>query len=435
MMANPKTEPHLDADQLNAFAEGALSASERAICLQHLAECAHCREIAFLAGASLPSEEPALATARGIRIFWWPIFSLGAAALAAAVMAVLFLHHTHQNVPPQTVLMARNPSSPASPPAAPLAETTQPAANQPETNQTALNESRKKPAPKPSPALKPPPASPAAMDNAAFGGLKAADSAVASAAPAASVPQELAGSNKSTLGFSAGAGAAAASPPQAQSAARASQSAPQAQAGTMQTYKALLRSPAGSAQVAGTITDSSGAAIAHAKVTLDQTSGATHRETLTDNSGHFSIASLQPGKYQLEISSPGFISQIREVDLDPTQLAQLDSKLAVGSVSETVAVQAGVAAMDTESASVPSTLPGKEPLQTTVTSGKRTLALDTTGKLFLSKKAGKQWKAAHGPWKTSPITSLSLTPDQQFKVTAAEGSWLSPDGEHWHPAT
>ena len=90
--------------------------------------------------------------------------------------------------------------------------------------------------------------------------------------------------------------------------------------------------------------------------------------------------------------------------------------------------------LDTESASVQSTLPDKEPLQTSVTSGTRTLALGNSGKLFLSKKAGKHWKSVHGPWKNSAVAAISLTPDQIFRVTTAQGSWLSADGEHWHPA-
>jgi hypothetical protein len=223
-----------------------------------------------------------------------------------------------------------------------------------------------------------------------------------------------------------------AQPPQAQ----AHGTAKAAPAYTLRTYDTAsgLRTTNGSAQISGVVTDGSGATIPHAKVTLDQTAGTVHRETLTDGTGRFTISSLEPGKYRLEISSPGFTAQIREIDLGTSQLARVDSQLAVGAASETVTVQAGASVLNTESASVQSLLPGQEPLQTSVSSGPRTLALDTTGKLFLSKKAGKRWKTVHGPWKKSAVTSLSLTPDQLFKVTTAAGSWLSGDGEHWQPA-
>lgn len=198
--------------------------------------------------------------------------------------------------------------------------------------------------------------------------------------------------------------------------------------------EANLRSPDGAAQIAGTITDSSGAALAHAKVTLDQTAGTAHRETLTDVGGRFTLGSLPPGKYRLEVSSPGFMTQVREVELGTSQLARIDSQLAVGSAAETVTVEAAVPALNTESASVQTILPGDQPLQTSVSIGTRTVALDTAGKLFLSKKAGKHWKLIHGPWKKSAVTSLSLTPNQQFKLTTSQGSWISGDGEHWQLA-
>ena len=102
MTTRPQPESHLDADQLNAFAEGALSASERDLCLRHLAECRHCREIAFVAGASSPSEDPAPAPLHGFPrsswSAWWPGLSLGAATLAAVVIAVVLLRHTHHTL-------------------------------------------------------------------------------------------------------------------------------------------------------------------------------------------------------------------------------------------------------------------------------------------------------------------------------------------------
>jgi hypothetical protein len=231
-----------------------------------------------------------------------------------------------------------------------------------------------------------------------------------------------------------GAANAAAAPPLAQPSqtGKAAKAAPSV---TLRAYGAsAVRTPDGSAQISGTIADSSGAAIPHAKVTLDQTLGTAHRETFTDATGRFTIGSLQPGKDRLEISSPGFIVQAREVDLGTSQLARVDSQLSAGAASETVEVQAASPALKTESSSVQSLWPDKKAPQTSVSSGARTLVLDTSGKLFLNKRTGKRWKAVHGPWKKSTVTDLSLTTDQQFRATTAQGSWLSTDGEHWHPA-
>lgn len=426
MTTRQQPDSHLDADQLNAFAEGVLSAPERALCLQHLAECARCRDIAFLAGASVPSEEPARAPVRRFPFAWWPALSIGAATLAAVVIAVMLLHHAHQNIPAAPIQIAiQSPTHPAPPPM-----TEAPANSAPPA------ESKTHSVPKPSPAQKfPPKPEPLISDNRQVNNAIALDSAEALKPTAGT--QQLGGITKSQQGISNASTMAPAQPSQSQIHGSA-QAAP---AFTLRTYDGAvngavpLRAPDGSAQIAGTITDTSGAAVAHARVMLDLTSGTTHRETMTDGGGRFAISSLQPGKYQLQISSPGFTTQVREVELGTSQLARVDSKLAVGAVSETVTVQAAAPMLNTESASVQSELPNKAPLQTSVNSGSRTLALDSSGKLFLSKKAGKHWKAVHGPWKKSAVTNLSLTSDQQFKVTTAEGSWLSGDGEHWQPAS
>ena len=420
MTTRPQPEPHLDADQLTAFAEGALSTSERALCLQHLAECAHCREIAFLASAVPATGQTTPAPVRSFWRFWWPALSLGAATIATVVIAVLFVRHPHQKAPAANVQIATG---------APTIPTASPSTAAP-MNQSFPREKTRL-VPKPSPGrktvTKPKPEIP---DSHYANNATASDSATASVQAGAAVQQQLASAGRAVQT----APSAAPSPlgqmaqPQLHSALKAGA------ASAAPLYDKLeRRTPDGSAQISGTITDSSGATIPHAKVSLDQTSGPAHRETLTDAAGRFAINSLQPGKYRLEISSPGFLAQVREVEIGASQLARVDSQLTVGATSETVAVQAAAPALTTESLSEQSVLPDKQPPQSAVSSGGQTLALDAAGKLFLS-KAGKRWKAVHGPWKKSAVIDLSVTPDRSFKVSTSQGSWLSADGEHWHPA-
>jgi hypothetical protein len=418
MTIRPQPEPHLDADQLTAFAEGALTASERTLCLQHLAECAHCREVAFLAGASMPSEQPAPAPAHQFPFTWWSVLSLGAATIAAVAITAVLLHHTHQSTPAAAVQIATDSLTSSSPPAMTAAP----------MDHAVPAEPRAYSSPKPSPAQRAPRPEASDQHSQQVNGALALDSTAALTQPGALPPSTP--SSKASQGISI-----ASAGPLAQSQARGTEAGHAASDLALRSYGAAPRplAPDGSAEISGTITDSSGATIPHAKVTLDQAAGNFHRETLTDGAGRFTIGSLQPGKYRLEISSPGFMAQVRDVELGTTQLARVDSKLTVSSVSETVAVQSGAAVMNTESAAIGSTLPDKESPQSSVSSGARTLAIDSAGKLFLSKKAGKHWKAVRGPWKKSTVTNLSLTPDQNFKVTTVQGSWLSGDGEHWHP--
>ncbi len=101
---------HPDADLLTAFAEQALSATEREGVLEHLARCGDCRELIALALPALDTaatpaeaegERPATLPRRGPS-FAWP--SLRWAALAAGVVvaaAVLLMHPGKLNQPTQ----------------------------------------------------------------------------------------------------------------------------------------------------------------------------------------------------------------------------------------------------------------------------------------------------------------------------------------------
>jgi hypothetical protein len=113
---------HLDAEILNAFAEGALPAHKREQALAHLAVCADCREIVFLAQPIAPVEAPA----ESIWKHWFrsaPVFGIGigAAALACALIFALTLW-THRvaapTAPPQTAI-AHLPTPPLPPEEAP----------------------------------------------------------------------------------------------------------------------------------------------------------------------------------------------------------------------------------------------------------------------------------------------------------------------------
>ncbi len=73
---------HLDAEILNAFAEGALPAYEREQALAHLAVCADCREIVFLAEQAQPV--PAADTQAESTLAALATFRAACSALASA---------------------------------------------------------------------------------------------------------------------------------------------------------------------------------------------------------------------------------------------------------------------------------------------------------------------------------------------------------------
>ena len=91
----------------------------------------------------------------------------------------------------------------------------------------------------------------------------------------------------------------------------------------------------------GEVTDPAGASIPSASVVVTNSLTQASRTTKTDRTGHYLVDSLDPGTYTLEAEAPGFNPQQVSVALNPAQQSEKDLTLAVGSLSQSVAVQAG----------------------------------------------------------------------------------------------
>jgi Carboxypeptidase regulatory-like domain/Putative zinc-finger len=92
--------------------------------------------------------------------------------------------------------------------------------------------------------------------------------------------------------------------------------------------------------IRGDVTDLSGASIPNVSVSVTNSQTQVSRTTRTDGSGHYAVDDLDPGTYALEAEAPGFVSQqLSGVALPPAQQSQMNLRLAVGSVSQTVEVQ------------------------------------------------------------------------------------------------
>jgi hypothetical protein len=209
-------------------------------------------------------------------------------------------------------------------------------------------------------------------------------------------------------------------------------------------------------QLNGRVIDASGAVISGATVTLRDAAGAT-RQATTANDGAFDLSAVPPGHYELVISAPGFETSRLAVDLQPRDLAMLDSALRVGTSTETVTVEAEAPSLKTSTAEVSAVvpnLPSHLPPANTVTSGKRTLSLDSAGTLFFSRNGGRSWKKIKPSWSGRVIDiglessaaqeadvpakkskrSASTAPPAVFQITTESGAhWISPDGSRWLP--
>ena len=109
----------------------------------------------------------------------------------------------------------------------------------------------------------------------------------------------------------------------------------------------------GRATITGNVTDQSGAAIQGAKIAVRDPATGFLRETVTNESGLYSIPGLRPATYDIAAESTGFRRHSQTgftVEVD--QIARLDIQLQVGDVLQEVKVTSAAQLLHTESATV-----------------------------------------------------------------------------------
>ena len=107
------------------------------------------------------------------------------------------------------------------------------------------------------------------------------------------------------------------------------------------------------AQLSGTVRDESGAVLPGVTVTVTQTDTGAVRAVVTDGSGSYVIPNLPTGPYRLEVSLAGFRTYAQTgIVLQVAAAPVINTVLAVGSVEETVAVEAAAPLVDVRSAGI-----------------------------------------------------------------------------------
>jgi hypothetical protein len=116
------------------------------------------------------------------------------------------------------------------------------------------------------------------------------------------------------------------------------------------------------ASITGTVTDSSGAAVANAEVTVSAPDKGINRVTKTNDSGEYLVAGLPSGPVNVAVSAPGFKkTETQAVVLRVGQKARNDVALQVGASSTEVTVEGtNIAQVETQSSDLSGTVSGKQ---------------------------------------------------------------------------
>jgi hypothetical protein len=111
------------------------------------------------------------------------------------------------------------------------------------------------------------------------------------------------------------------------------------------------------ADILGTVTDASGAVVPNATVTLKSLATNQSRVVTTDASGNYTFTLLQPGHYSITVSTNGFKSStVSDLGVEAGDRARSDVKLELGNVAETVNVEAQTPLLQSENATVSTTV-------------------------------------------------------------------------------
>ena len=109
------------------------------------------------------------------------------------------------------------------------------------------------------------------------------------------------------------------------------------------------------AQVSGTVTDQSGAALPHAQVIITETDKGAVHTTTTDAKGNYVLPDLPVGPYRLEVTAPGFKDYLQNnIVLVVNNNIQINVPMQVGAITEKVEVTGTVNLVETKETSVAS---------------------------------------------------------------------------------
>src|SRR5713226_2122709 len=107
------------------------------------------------------------------------------------------------------------------------------------------------------------------------------------------------------------------------------------------------------AAVTGLVTDPNGRSVPGVTVLITNLSTNLVSRTVTNDQGIYRVPSLQPGIYRMTLDKDGFKSIVKSgVELHVQDVASINFELQIGSVNETVTVEAGGLVINTTDATV-----------------------------------------------------------------------------------
>src|SRR3712207_548527 len=115
-----------------------------------------------------------------------------------------------------------------------------------------------------------------------------------------------------------------------------------------------------SARLTGVVTDPGGAALPGATLTITDLETNRVLNITADEDGEYSVTSLTPGRYRIEVTQQGFKKTQQDVTLEIAQVAAINFALEPGGVTEVVVVEAGAPLVETASSAIGEVVTGRQ---------------------------------------------------------------------------
>lgn len=114
------------------------------------------------------------------------------------------------------------------------------------------------------------------------------------------------------------------------------------------------------ARLSGTITDSAGAVVSGAAITVTNVGTQRVSTATSDPSGEYVLAALPPAEYVVEVKATGFKTVKQSITLQVQQIAALNLTLEIGQVTENVTVTSDIPLVESASSNISDVVTGRQ---------------------------------------------------------------------------
>lgn len=169
----------------------------------------------------------------------------------------------------------------------------------------------------------------------------------------------------------------------------------------------------GTASIVGTVTDPTGAVIQNARITLTNQANGFVRTTTSNEVGLYNAPDLGIGNYQIKVQAQGFKSyEQKDIVLNVASVVRIDVKLQVGTVGESVTVEANAVQVQSSTSDISQTITSNQ-IENLSTNGRNVLQL-----------------TALVPGAASNMPDFDL-PGAQFQNRAIQFNGMRQDNNNW----